>query len=249
MIKSTVLQILKGYSGSDIELIQNEYGHIMVRKSGNISRNIERLYSLKNIGIQIPSIIEINNDEMFMEYIEHQDMKNWLIMNNPLELAKEIEEFIKKLSLNSINKDYTLTYYDKLSTIKTDNLPFTVDEFVKKLPQILPQSEYHGDLNLDNILYNRDRGFVYIDPITTVYDSWIFDLAKLRQDLQCRWFIRYTNELLDTKLAIIQEYLADKFEFVNDPYLLILMLLRILPYAQNKEDENWLLKNIHSLWK
>ena len=59
-------------------------------------------------------------------------------------------------------------------------MPFTANELYAKLPKTLPSSEYHGDFTLENILYSLKDDFVLIDPLTTEYDSYVFDLAKLR---------------------------------------------------------------------
>jgi hypothetical protein len=127
-------------------------------------------------------------------------------------------------------------------------LPFTADELLAKLPQFLPFSEYHGDFTLENILYDTQEGqFVLIDPITTEYSSYAFDLAKLRQDLTCKWFIRNDNVYFDSKLEKISNELKAFKHFDND-YLLILMLMRVLPYATDI-DRDYLMSEIYKLWK
>jgi Ser/Thr protein kinase RdoA (MazF antagonist) len=129
------------------------------------------------------------------------------------------------------------------------NLPFTTEELIGKLPEYLPYSEYHGDFTLENILYNTQKNdFVLIDPLTTVYSSFVFDLAKLRQDLQCKWFIRNDSVYLDSKLQSIIDGLQDYPHFNND-YILILMLMRVLPYTRNDTDEKFLIDEIKKLWK
>ena len=103
---------------------------------------------------------------------------------------------------------------------------------------------------LISLLYKKHPSqikFVLIDPSTTEYNSFIFDIAKLNQDLICKWFIRNKNCNLDKKLHQISESL-NKYSFYNNNYLLILMLMRILPYSKNVEDKKFLYKNIIDLW-
>ena len=101
------------------------------------------------------------------------------------------------------------------------------------MPKVLPRSVYHGDMTLENIIYNTNTGkFVLIDPVTTEYDSYIFDIAKMRQDLQCGWFIRNNHIMIDVKLKHIQQQLFIKYPESNNDYLLILMLLRVYCYAK-----------------
>ena len=154
-------------------------------------------------------------------------------------------------SKDTIEKDYTPIYEKKLSTFSFVNydLPFTKNELIEKLPKSLPSSEYHGDFTMDNVLYRlNDKDFVLIDPLTTEYDSYVFDLAKLRQDLECGWFIRSESVYYTAKLKMISDAFTDIENFNND-YLLILMLMRVLPYTSNDSDKNFIENEIRKLWK
>ena len=83
---------------------------------------------------------------------------------------------------------------------------------------------------------------------TIEYDSYVFDLAKLRQDLECGWFIRSESVYYTAKLKMISDAFADIENFNND-YLLILMLMRVLPYTSNDSDKNFVENEIRKLWK
>ena len=89
-----------------------------------------------------------------------------------------------------------------------------------------------------------------IDPVTTEYDSYVFDLAKLRQDIECKWFLRNSEVKLDTKLEILNSKIKHSFsQDINDS-LLILMLLRVIQYCERGDNNyNFLMKEIHRLWK
>jgi hypothetical protein len=177
-------------------------------------------------------------------------MKNYLRTNSTANLIDFVVGTIRSFSLETIDKDYTEVYNSKLEWIKTvESLPFTKDELISKLPKVLPQSQYHGDLTLENIIKTDDE-FYMIDAVTIEYDSWVFDIAKLRQDLECRWFLRKSNLMLDVKLKNIQDKILDCFPLANNNYLLILMLLRVLAHAPKGSFENkFILKEIKKLWK
>jgi thiamine kinase-like enzyme len=118
------------------------------------------------------------------------------------------------------------------------------------LPATLPSSNYHGDLTLENIIFTEDRGFFLIDCVSIEYDSFIFDIAKLRQDLSCGWFLRYSDIKLDSKLKLIQQQILEKYPQANDSYLLILMLLRVYKHSKpNTLERNFLVQEINKLWK
>jgi hypothetical protein len=104
-------------------------------------------------------------------------------------------------------------------------------------------------MTLENVLYS-DKGFYLIDAVTTEYDSYIFDIAKMRQDLECKWFLRNTDVRLDTKLQNIQDSLKEHFPKYFDDNLVILMLMRVIQYCEkNDSNYNFLMKEIHKLWK
>jgi len=185
-----------------------------------------------------------------MEYIHGLDMKTYLIHNNPKTLIDFIEYTINSFSFDSVYKDYTRTYKNKLEwMLLDDDLPFTRDELIEKLPKNLPQSTYHGDLTLENIIY-KNNSFYMIDAVTIEYDSYIFDIVKMRQDLECQWFLRSENISLHTKLQNIQDRLRKLYPEAFDDSLLILMLLRVyLHTTKNSKDYNFIMREIKRLWK
>jgi len=240
---------LKGYSDSKVSLMYDD--KFFVRKTGNIHRNLERYDSLSKIGLSIPKLYEVYGNYYDMEYISCLEMKRYLLLNSTTNLIHFLKETIDKFKETSIEKDYTETYRSKLSTFDFSNysLPFTSEQLIDRLPKKLPWSEYHGDFTLENVLYDTNNSrFVLIDPLTTEYDSYIFDLAKLRQDLVCKWFVRHDSLFLDSKLQSIYDSLKIYDHFEND-YLLLLMLLRVLPYTKNDNDKNYLLNEVRKLWK
>lgn len=222
--------------------------NVFVRKTGGVNRNLERYRALSRLNLPTPRILAIYDDSYDMEYIQHEDIKTYLTKNSIKYLYSFITMVLDKMSFQTIAKDYTRIYEQKLSIFPWEkyNLPFTADELHDKLPKILPSSEYHGDFTLENILFRINNGFILIDPLTTEYDSYVFDLAKLMQDIKCKWFIRNGDYYLDSKLNIL-ENLCKNYTHYND-YLLILMLMRVLPYT-NSDDTYFIEGEIKKLWK
>jgi hypothetical protein len=239
-----------GYSKSEVKIMEED-GYIFVRKSGDIQRNLERYDILSHLELKTPQIYEITEEYYDMEYIKNFDIIKYLSIHPAFPLANFLINTIDKLSENSIEADYSKIYFDKLNGFNFGayNLPFTANELISKLPKFLPMSEYHGDMTLQNILYDVEtKDFVLIDPLTTEYSSYVFDLAKLRQDITCKWFIRNEKVFFDPKLQVLDKMLS-KYEYYNNDYLLILMLLRVLPYTKTVEDETFLRDKIILLWK
>ena len=245
-----LIQKLKGHSGSEVSLKEWPGGSLYVEKVGNTERNLERMTALHQMGYRVPKIYYSETDYLLMEYIHGLDMKNYLLHNNVQQLYNFIVETIDDFSNDSVMVDYTQVYHKKLSWMDgCKELPFTKKELISKLPKLLPRSTYHGDFTLENILYTNP-GFCMIDPVTIEYDSYVFDIAKLRQDLECKWFLRNTDMKLDTKLEILNSKLRKMYEeYIND-YLLILMLLRVYLHTKpGDSDHLFIMKEIYRLWK
>ena len=245
-----IIKELKGHSGSKILLMENDRG-LFVRKIDNIDRNLERLIALYRIGYAVPIVLNHANNQLDMQYVHGLDIKTYLTHNNIGDLSKFIIATFKAFSSQAIKeKDYTETYHHKLKWIDSNSdLPFTKNELINRLPKILPSTMYHGDLTLENIIHS-DTGFHMIDPVTTEYDSYIFDIAKMRQDLECKWFLRDTDIKLDTKLQQLQDNIKEVYPEAFDDNFLILMLLRVLSHCQEcDEDYKFIVKNIKRLWE
>lgn len=238
-----------GHSGSKVFLMKNKET-IFVRKLYNVERNYERMHSLKKNNFPVPDVYHFDSEKLDMEYIHGIDMKNYLRSNNIEKLFLFLNEILNKFSEKSILKDYTKTYEEKLKGFDEKYFfSFKMQQLIEKLPKVLPQSIYHGDMTLENILMTK-KGFHFIDPITSVYDSYIFDISKLRQDLECKWFLRNEDIKIDVKLKDLQQKILSKFPVADNNSLLILMLLRVIPNCEiNDKNYIFLTDQIEKLWK
>lgn len=244
-----LVQTFRGFSGNQIYLMDNG-NNLFVRKIGAIGRNVERMTHLVN-DYPVPKIYRYSDITLDMEYIHGLDIKTYLKSHQPNRLLQFLIAILDQLSANAVDKDYTAVYEAKLQEIDFSLLPFTAQELIDKLPKHLPQSEYVGDLTLENIIYTED-GFYLIDCATIEYDSYIFDIAKLRQDLNLQWFTRNSDVVLDVKTNYISQQLKQRYPqaLVDNDYLLILMLLRVYRHAKQGTYEHvFLLEGIRRLWK
>jgi RIO-like serine/threonine protein kinase len=248
MIK--IIKELKGFSGNRVFLVDKD-NRLSIRKRGSVARNVERMRVLAD-HYPVPQIYSYTDFSLDMEYIHGLDIRSYLKIYPYEGLLNFILDTLERFRQNSIPKDYSQVYLYKLSKINLQSdLGFTKQELFDRLPKILPASTYHGDMTLENIIYNTNTGkFVLIDPVTTEYDSYIFDIAKMRQDLHCGWFIRHDPAMIDVKIKHIQQQLFSHYPESNDDYLLILMLLRVYCYTTPGSFEHgFLTERIQSLWK
>lgn len=244
-----IIKEFHGHSGSSVFLMCDEERRYVLKKR-NVERNFERLTSLKNI-VDVPKIYKKENDVLEMEYIHGLDMKTYLKFHDTKEIMNFLFDTFAVFSMNSVDKDYTEVYNEALSWLNNCSIfPFTKEEFIEKLPKILPSSIYHGDMTLENIIYSTTGKFYFIDAVTLKYDSWIFDIAKMRQDLECKWFLRNDNIMLDAKLKNIQQRILEKYPLANDDNLLILMLLRVFLHCRkNTMEYKFIIDEVKRLWK
>ena len=245
---ANLIQTFRGFSGNQIYLMENEQS-LFVRKIGTISRNVERMIALRNVGFPVPYILRHSDITLDMEYIHGLDIKTYLKSHQPNRLLQFLIETIEQLMGDEKLKDYTEIYKAKLQEIDFSLLPFTSAQLLAQLPAQLPQSNYVGDLTLENIIYTED-GFYLIDCATIEYDSYIFDIAKLRQDLDLHWFTRNSDVVLDVKTNFISQQLCERYPLADNDYLLILMLLRVYRHAAvGSQEHEFLLEGIKRLWK
>jgi tRNA A-37 threonylcarbamoyl transferase component Bud32 len=245
-----IIAHLNGFSNSTVLLVK-EYpnGKLFVRKQGDIIRNYEKLSLLSISNFTVPKIYNKTNDILDMEYIHGIDMKTFLLRHPISSLTSFIADTISKFIDTSSTKDYSTTYIEQLSNIDYSCLPFTMNDLYEKLPKILPQSLCHGDLTLENLIYSTDGKFYMIDAVTGPYDSWVFDIAKLRQDIDGHWFIRNEKIDLSVQLRILHEQLSLKFPEAFLDSLYILMLLRVYRHCQINTPEHLLItEEIKRLW-
>lgn len=244
-----ILKQFSGHSGSNVFLMQ-EQNKLFVRKINNVQRNYERISSLYEQKFPVPEIYDYDGLILDMEYVHGLDIKNYLRANGIESLFNFLEDILIKFSTNTKEKDYRKTYEMKLKNFDEKyELPFTVSELIEKLPHNLPHSTYHGDLTLENILKTED-GFYLIDCVKTEYDSFIFDIAKLRQDLRCKWFLRNENIKLDVKLRDLEDKILKSFPIATNNAFVILMLFRVLEHCEkNDSDYIFLMREIRKLWE
>jgi tRNA A-37 threonylcarbamoyl transferase component Bud32 len=248
-MKENKLKEFKGFSGSKIFLLQDDQ-KVFVRKQGNVQRNLERYQALGNF-CRVPEIYNIGADTIDLEYVPGLDIKQYLKYKKIDNLIEFLCHTFKTFSNAVIEKDYTETYERKLKWIEQSDLDMQLSQLLKKLPTQLPQSVYHGDFTLENVLFSTSSNqFYLIDPLTSEYDSFIFDLAKLRQDLESKWFVRSETKFLDVQLANIQNQVFSNLGIEKNNYLLILMLLRVYPYCPtNSVEQQFIKREIKRLWK
>jgi hypothetical protein len=246
--KSNIIKEFSGHSGCKI-FLKEKNGLLYVEKIGEVKRNVERMNILLSENLPLPKIYFSDDSKFEMEYIHGLDIRTYLFHYDVDNLIEFILEVLNKFKSTITGyKNYEDVYEEKLNWLPK-NFFINRNELLKRLPKEFPESMYHGDLTLENIIFSNKKFFL-IDAVNIEYNSYIFDIAKLRQDIQCKWFLRHHNTHLDVKIQIINTHIQQQYPEAFDNHLLILMLLRVLKHCQpNDLNYNFLIREIKKLWK
>ena len=247
----------KGHSGCKVQLYNNN-GQYLIRKSGSVKlkESATILQNLKNLGFNTPDIYFISDSEIHMQYINGLDMKTFIhnaTANDIKLLTNFIDQYISCF-INYKNESIISNVVKKLQqieeTVDTRELVFSTSELLEKLPTLGRTGLIHGDFTLENIMF-FDNKFYLIDANPTDINAIEFDANKIRQDLDCLWFVRDQANKLSYKIVCdkISFHLKNKWSFLNDNYILIFMLMRILPYCKDNTTKNFIIKEINRLWQ
>ena len=98
-----------GFSGSTIVLYQSNLGKV-VRKTGLIERNYEKLIELNSKGFNVPKILYKEDTVLDMEYVECNDMETFMLHNDITYLTEHLCDLFTAFSMDSCDKNYTDTY-------------------------------------------------------------------------------------------------------------------------------------------
>ncbi len=250
---------LYGYSGCQVDLFKRSGAYVVVKKGDkNLKESAEILMKLERLGLHIPNIEIVNESKIILEYINGISIQEYLKTATKSDIDIFVAFFDNYIELcmgNSFEQiDYRDAIYDKLNAIASrceiKRLCFSIEELFTKLPYKLNRAPVHGDITFDNIIV-KDNQFYLIDANPTKLNAVEYDSNKLRQDVEFLWFARHASD--KTNYQVICNYmnfqLKKKWQFLNNDYILIFMLMRILPYAKNRYDSVFLYDRINMLWQ
>lgn len=256
-----IVKNLGGHSGCQI-LLMEEHGKSFVRKiSSSLSYN-KRLEEQSrkqsvyhNPEIHVPSVLNsgYTDDNLFffdMEYVRGISLSEYIqaidvskidilvdiIINNIVDIKESHADNVAEIFSNKFSDLKT-----KLREIPwANNGLLALDMLDSHDWSSFSHSICHGDLTLENIMIKGDDIYL-IDFLDSFHDSWLLDLGKLMQDIECMWSYRYHETDVNTiiRLRIFRDLLISKVQAINPQilieiyYALLLHLVRIYPYAKD----------------
>lgn len=254
---------LSGHSGCEILLFKNEK-HLFVRKiSSSVSYN-DRLKKqcikqkrTKLAFVHTPQIYGQGflNDKFYfdMEYLNCRTLAESISSLEVEDIQKYIEMLFNSLSFSAtrsvagVQQIFSLKLQALVKQISTPSkeVKIALKWLEKKDFSSIQYSSCHGDLTLENILIDENKSLYLIDFLDSFYNSWLFDIAKLLQDLDVKWSFRQqkADANRDIRLCLAKEKLLDQLRrmpnssmLLKDIYALLLMnLLRIFPYTKDAD--------------
>ncbi len=266
---------LNGNSGCYLKIISKNNILLVEKTSKNkdyntrLKKQVEKQKSYNHPFFKVPHIHEeFVHNELFgftMNYIQgsllSEKLKIIELSNLPILANKFFYMFEKIINFDKTGKNKIYIKIEELeNNISLKNYVLDKSFFLLKNFDwsYLIESNCHGDLTLENIiLYNNE--IYFIDFLDSFYDSWMIDCAKLLQDLECYWSYRkeIMSENTEIRLMIFKNLLISKIKnlkfgneiLVTIYHLLLINLIRIIPYTNDKNTMDFLWRNIEKVLK
>jgi hypothetical protein len=210
-----------------------------------------------------------------MEYINGNNLVYWLESADLDSIKKKINSILTQISSNEplelknkINYDINLIISDKFKTIEKTVVSEEFQNAIISCKDVIlnfdynsiPLSKCHGDLTLENILISEDDKIYFIDFLDSFVESWLIDISKLLQDSLLFWSLRLRLNKISYNHVIRLNSVSDSiFSYMHlnfDKYyvdlifrLLLINVLRIIPYCKDLNTSQWIIESTNELLK
>ena len=267
---------LIGHSGCKLEIEEREDRLLVIKTSKNIEYNdrlkvqASKQKNFRHDFFKVPAVFfEENGDvdlyRFGMEYINGLTLSDHFRKIAISDIEKIVQKFLKMVpneyEFDSKAKDI---FTNKITELEK-KIEVSGDKTLSEAFEILKNSNWehciagdcHGDMTLENIIYNGEN-FYLIDFLDSFYDSWMIDFAKILQDVECKWSYRHDGQIdenLEIRLLIFKQMILDKLlslengkQILKTIYTILLInLLRIIPYTKDEYTKNYLLNEIKNV--
>jgi hypothetical protein len=266
---------LQGYSGCGLYIKEDGDKLSVVKVSKNEDYNVrllrqcEKQANARISGFKAPMILGqgFNDSGLFefrMEYLNGLTLAEHFRTIRISEIGAIAERFISMIPEVYIYDIEAVTVFKK----KIEDLNYTLESKSEQIKNAFLQlSEFdwkfcvrsgcHGDMTFENIIIDNNEVYL-IDFLDSFYDSWMIDFAKILQDVECGWSYRYDKEKdenLQVRLSIFLDYIIKRLLSLKDGkylvltiyHILLLNLIRILPYTKDTETVEYLDRQIEKI--
>jgi tRNA A-37 threonylcarbamoyl transferase component Bud32 len=223
--------------GCKLEINKQNDCLFVIKTSKNKDYNIrlkeqcEKQRTFKHVFFSAPLIFESSDDEdglfkFSMEYINGLTLSEYFRKIEICNIEDLAQKFFSLIPDNYyFDKDAKKIFILKLEelekkiNIKNDELFVNVFSKLKNYSWAYCISgNCHGDMTLENIIWSNDKLYL-IDFLDSFYNSWMIDIAKILQDVECKWSYRHDESIdknLEIRLLIFKQILLDKILSLKD---------------------------------
>ena len=186
--------------------------------------------------------MEFINGQTYNSFIEHADQKT------AVELYKKIFDFADKN--NYINESVENQVLNKIENMNVGNKYNIWKDYCLDFDWSKINKSYcHGDLTFENIIVSSSEIY-FIDFLDSFVDSKIIDYSKILQDVILGWSWRQKKSKPYIKLICMYEHMVENIsstEFEASKRMLVLNMLRILPYSTSMQATQLVDQNLKFL--
>ena len=230
---------LSGHSGCNVILYDNnivrkisptlEYNH-------RLKIQMEKQQSFYHPVLNSPQICDwgYNENGMFyfdMEYVHGVNLNVYFQKErlhkciDVINLVTSFQTCVEKINIKEqvINKIQNINVNDDIKEMLTSN------------SWVIDSGYSHGDLTFENIIIRENKIYL-IDFLDSFISGPLIDEAKLLQDIFCYWSFKDPTLTPKRKLLAVSE----KFNSKQHYYMLLLHLVRIIPYINPNKIEKLL---------
>lgn len=276
---------LDGYSGYDVLLYRSDNRGPIVRKKARVASQNKRLkeqykkhlfFMRQAAGVYlVPEVLNVSSGgPLFFydyRYIEGVTLIHFIERSS----AEEIRCVLDKLVDVMIHFARSPVYFESLNPSETflrsirNKIESNAEKcsldikirnrllrFLAGMPDPLVRTFCHGDLSFDNIIIDKERRLWLIDFLDLFYPHYWFDISKVFQDIDGKWYeLKHNIRLPHNKLAYMHEYLLNRIREFDSCYethhnfLLAIAFLRILPYAKSEDQKRIIQEKIRYFTK
>ena len=270
---------LSGHSGCSVFLMKSASGFYVRKISSSLAYNERlKIQAAKQVtflkknklnNISTPQVYShgyINNLFFFdMEYIIGENFCYALRHIPMTTINLYIDHLISyMLSLPTLSTEKSEYFFqNKIEALKTsvDSSNPLIQQTFETLDHFdfsaIPSTPCCGDLTLENIIVTRSGKIYLIDFLDSFFDSFYMDIAKLLQDIHLGWAYRnYKKDMnIEIRRLIIRNLLLNKLTSKIDInmesiyHILLLNLLRIVPYTTDPVTKDFLKNSITATLK
>jgi aminoglycoside phosphotransferase (APT) family kinase protein len=267
-----IVKKLNGHSGCEVDLCKTDAGYFIRKTSPGYSYNArlirqaekqERISGL----IPVPAVLSSSFDKAVvfydMEYVRGLDFKQMCLSRPMGWINRFVQTFrghLERLQKAHVDANLPLRFQEKISSLQDgiyNHSSVKVRSLIPKLEvlykydySLLPATESHGDMTLENIIFQEDGEIIFIDILDGELETFWMDVAKIVYDLEVSWSLR--EVLWESKhdaearlLAMMSRYLHEEMMLAVAthfpdalPHLSVLkaiQALRVLPYSHNEK--------------